>query len=59
LLDNIIAKHTGQDVAKVKGDTDRDYILTADRALEYGVIDEILTSRGSKAGLTAADSNGA
>ncbi|MEA2558077.1 MAG: ATP-dependent Clp protease, protease subunit, partial [Actinomycetota bacterium] len=59
LLDNIIAKHTGQDVAKVKGDTDRDYILTADRALEYGVIDEIITSRGSKAGLTAADSNGA
>jgi ATP-dependent Clp protease protease subunit len=59
LLDNIIAKHTGQDVAKVKNDTDRDYILTADRALEYGVIDEIITSRGSKAGLTAADSNGA
>jgi ATP-dependent Clp protease, protease subunit len=59
LLDNIIAKHTGQDVAKVKGDTDRDFILTADQAQAYGVIDEIITSRGMKTGLTAADSNGA
>ncbi len=30
---------------KVQGDTDRDYIMTADEALSYGIIDEVMTSR--------------
>src|SRR5262245_22293315 len=46
LLDTIIAKHTGQAVDKVSKDTDRDFILTADEALNYGVIDEIIAGRG-------------
>jgi ATP-dependent Clp protease, protease subunit len=44
-LDEIIAKHTGQPLEKVAKDTDRDFILTAERAVEYGVVDEVITSR--------------
>jgi ATP-dependent Clp protease protease subunit len=40
-----LAKHTGQDLAKVNKDIDRDKILTAQEALEYGLIDQVLTSR--------------
>ncbi|HET9312024.1 MAG TPA: ATP-dependent Clp protease proteolytic subunit [Actinomycetota bacterium] len=46
LLDHLIARHTGQDLEKVTKDTDRDFILTAEEAKEYGVIDEIITTRG-------------
>ena len=46
LLDNIIATHTGQPIDKVEKDTDRDFILTADEAKSYGVIDEIISRRG-------------
>ncbi|MDN3725223.1 ATP-dependent Clp endopeptidase proteolytic subunit ClpP [Aequorivita sp. SDUM287046] len=43
-LYKIIAKHTGQTYEKVYDDSDRDYWMKADRAMEYGMIDEILTS---------------
>jgi ATP-dependent Clp protease protease subunit len=46
LLDAIISKHTGQPLERVEKDTDRDFILTADEAKEYGVVDEIITRRG-------------
>ncbi|WP_025740942.1 ATP-dependent Clp endopeptidase proteolytic subunit ClpP [Aquimarina pacifica] len=42
-LYNIIAKHSGQTYDKVYEDSDRDYWMKADKALEYGMIDEILT----------------
>lgn len=42
-LYNIIAKHSGQTYDKVYEDSDRDYWMKADRALAYGMIDEILT----------------
>ena len=42
-LYEIIAKHTGQTYEKVYEDSDRDYWMKADRAMEYGMIDEILT----------------
>jgi len=42
-LYKIISKHTGQDYEKVYADSDRDYWMKADKALEYGMIDEILT----------------
>ena len=45
LLDSILAFHTGQDVARIKGDTDRDFIMSAIEAKEYGIIDEILSNR--------------
>ena len=42
-LYKIISKHTGQDYKKVYADSDRDYWMKSDKALEYGMIDEILT----------------
>jgi ATP-dependent Clp protease protease subunit len=41
-LYNIIASHTGQSYDKVYEDSDRDYWMKSDKALEYGMIDEIL-----------------
>ncbi|MBU1238982.1 ATP-dependent Clp endopeptidase proteolytic subunit ClpP [Myxococcota bacterium] len=47
-LNEIISKHTGQDIDKVKKDTDRDYFLSADEALAYGVIDEVMHPLSTK-----------
>jgi ATP-dependent Clp protease protease subunit len=44
-LEVTLAKHTGQELSKVNKDIDRDKILTAQEALEYGLIDQVLTSR--------------
>ena len=44
-LYNIISKHSGQDYDKVYADSDRDYWMKADKALEYGMIDEILSRK--------------
>ena len=44
-LNEILSAHTGKDIARVKQDTDRDYILTADEAVEYGIIDEVMGKR--------------
>jgi ATP-dependent Clp protease protease subunit len=41
-LYQIIAKHSGQPIEKIQDDSDRDYWMKADVALEYGMIDEIL-----------------
>lgn len=41
-LNNILAHHTGQSVEKVKQDTERDYWLTAEDAVAYGLIDKVL-----------------
>ncbi|QEY24759.1 ATP-dependent Clp endopeptidase proteolytic subunit ClpP [Neisseria animalis] len=45
-LNRLIAEHTGQDLAKVERDTDRDNYMTAEEAQEYGLIDQVLTQRG-------------
>jgi ATP-dependent Clp protease protease subunit len=45
LLTSMLAEDTGQTHEKVTKDTDRDFIMTADEAVTYGVIDEIITSR--------------
>lgn len=42
LLNEVIAKHTGQDIKKVEKDTERDFILNTKEAKEYGIIDEII-----------------
>ena len=44
-LNEILADHTGQPVAKINDDTERDFILEAGAALEYGLIDQIIVSR--------------
>jgi ATP-dependent Clp protease protease subunit len=46
LLEQLIAEHTGQSLERVAEDTDRDFILTADGAVDYGVVDEVIPSRG-------------
>ena len=45
LMEEIMARHTGQDLDKIAKDMDRDYYMTAQEALEYGVIDTVVTSR--------------
>ena len=42
-LNEILASNTGQDIAKIEKDTDRDYIMTPDEALKYGMIDKVIT----------------
>ncbi len=44
-LNNILTKHTGQNLKRVERDTDRDLFLTSRQALEYGIIDEVISSR--------------
>jgi ATP-dependent Clp protease protease subunit len=41
-LNNILAKHTGQKVAKVEKDTDRDYFMSAEEAVKYGIVDKVI-----------------
>ena len=54
LLEEILAHHTGQSVERVRKDSDRDFIMSADEAKEYGVIDDVLTNRELAAVATAA-----
>jgi ATP-dependent Clp protease protease subunit len=58
LLDQLISEHTGQPLEKVSKDTDRDYILTAEEAVVYGVVDEVITTRKMKPELAAAAAGG-
>jgi ATP-dependent Clp protease protease subunit len=43
LIRNILAKHTGQPMDKIAHDTDRDFYLNAEQAVEYGIVDQILS----------------
>jgi ATP-dependent Clp protease, protease subunit len=45
LLEHVLAHHTGQSVEKVRKDTDRDFIMNADEAKEYGIVDEVILTR--------------
>ncbi len=53
-LDQLLAHHTGQTVEKVAGDTDRDFIMSAPEAKDYGIIDEVITNRELAAVAVAA-----
>jgi len=44
-LNNILVNHTGQSLRKVKGDTDRDFYMTAQEALAYGIVDKVIDKR--------------
>jgi ATP-dependent Clp protease protease subunit len=44
-LDEIIADHTGQDIDKVRADTERDYFMSAAEAKDYGIIDDVIAHR--------------
>ena len=58
LMNEIIARHTGQPLEKVSKDTDRDFILTAEQAVEYGAVDEVITSRKIRPELAVAAAGG-
>ena len=45
-LEELLARHTGQSVEKIAADTDRDFVMTAEEAKEYGIIDEVIDRRG-------------
>ena len=44
-LEEVLARHTGQSAEKVHNDTDRDFVMTAAEARDYGIIDEVIDSR--------------
>jgi ATP-dependent Clp protease, protease subunit len=52
LMEEMLSHHTGQPLERIHTDTDRDFVLEAEAALEYGIIDEVITAR------TAADRSG-
>ncbi len=52
-LEQVLAQHTGQSVEKIAADTDRDFVMTALAAKEYGIIDEVIETRNT------VDSSGA
>ncbi len=45
-LNAILAKHSGKDVSEIEKDTDRDNFLSAEQAVNYGLVDRVLSSRG-------------
>jgi len=45
MLDEILADHTGQPAEKIHKDTDRDFVMSAEEALAYGIIDEVISAR--------------
>ncbi len=53
LMDEIVALHTGQPIERVHKDTDRDFVMSAEEAKEYGIIDDVITARN------AVDTSGA
>jgi ATP-dependent Clp protease protease subunit len=44
-LNQILAKHTGQPIEKIRRDTDRDFYMTGEQAKEYGIVDEVVAHR--------------
>ena len=53
LLEKMISDHSGKDIEQVSRDIERDKILTAEGAVEYGLIDAVLESRKGIPALTA------
>lgn len=45
LLNNILAKHSGQPLDRIKSDTDRDFYMSAQEAVEYGLVDKVIEKR--------------
>jgi ATP-dependent Clp protease protease subunit len=54
VVDEILAQHTGKSVEQITADTDRDFILSAEEAVAYGIVDDIVSPRAAKAARMAA-----
>ncbi|MCX7739094.1 MAG: ATP-dependent Clp endopeptidase proteolytic subunit ClpP [Hydrogenothermaceae bacterium] len=48
MLNEYLAKHTGQPIEKIEADTERDYFMSAQEAVEYGLIDKVIEKRGDR-----------
>ena len=57
LLDEMLAHHCGQTPAKIAKDTDRDFIMSGQEAKEYGLVDDVISSRELAAVPSAAGTN--
>jgi len=44
-LEEVLSEHTGQPIERIATDTDRDFVMTAEQAKEYGIIDEVIEAR--------------
>jgi len=44
-INNILARHTGQSIDKIRNDTERDFFMSSQDAMEYGIIDRVITKR--------------
>lgn len=51
-LNQILAKHTGQDIQKIREDSERDFFMSSEEAKDYGIIDKVITTREMQEGLT-------
>jgi ATP-dependent Clp protease protease subunit len=51
-LNEILAKHTGQDIKKIRKDTERDYFMSSEEARKYGIIDKVISKREMQEQLT-------
>jgi ATP-dependent Clp protease protease subunit len=49
LLNEVLAKHTGQALTKIEKDTDRDFYMSAEEAVKYGLVDEVISTIKGKA----------
>jgi ATP-dependent Clp protease protease subunit len=54
MVDEILARHTGKSAEQISADTDRDFILSAEEAVGYGIVDDIVSPRSAKAARLAA-----
>ncbi len=57
-MEEVLAEHTGQPIARIAKDTDRDYILGAADAIAYGLVDEVLSPRSREAAVVGAGGGG-
>jgi ATP-dependent Clp protease protease subunit len=53
LIHEILVKHTGQTLERIRHDTERDYFMDAEEAMRYGIVDRIITEREMGKGLKA------
>jgi ATP-dependent Clp protease protease subunit len=56
-VDEILAEHTGQPVERITADTDRDFIMRAEEARDYGMVDDVISRREARTMAPGAESN--
>ena len=45
IQNEILSKHTGRDIEQIRRDVEQDYFMSAEEAVEYGIIDEVITRK--------------